>query len=64
MSLYGDGFKTMGSENEIICFCFGYTIKDIKDDVLKNGRSLILDKIMAEKKTGSCSCSLKNPKGR
>jgi hypothetical protein len=49
---------------DLICYCFGYTRRDIEQDVIKNGRSLILEKIAAEKKAGGCDCSTKNPKGR
>ena len=49
---------------EIICYCFGYSIEDIRDDVLKKGRSLIMERIAAEKKTGGCDCATKNPKRR
>ena len=47
-----------------ICYCFGYTTEDIKRDVIENGRSLIIEKIMAEKKAGGCDCAYKNPKGK
>ncbi|WP_035276250.1 bacterioferritin-associated ferredoxin [Desulforegula conservatrix] len=50
--------------NEKICFCFGYSRQDIIEDVLKNGSSSILERIMEEKKSGGCSCAIKNPKGR
>lgn len=51
-------------ENQI-CYCFGYSEEDITKDVLANkGRSLIMEKIMAEKKVGGCSCADKNPLGR
>jgi len=48
-----------------ICYCFGYSDEDIAKDVLANkGRSLIMEKIMAEKKIGGCSCGSKHPLGR
>jgi hypothetical protein len=49
---------------QAICYCFGYTKQDIEQDVIKNGRSLILEKISAAKKAGGCDCAAKNPKGR
>jgi hypothetical protein len=49
--------------SDLICYCFGYTRKDIKNDFTNNGRSLIMEKIMAEKKLGTCQCATKNPKG-
>ena len=51
-------------KDELICYCFGYTVGDIESDVLTNSRFLILDKIVAEKKAGGCNFSKKNPKGR
>lgn len=50
--------------DEQICYCFGYTVADIESDAIANSRSLILEKIVAEKKAGECNCSEKNPKGR
>ncbi len=49
---------------DLVCYCFGYTRNDIKADVMQNGRSLIMEKITAEKKSGGCECAVKNPKGR
>ncbi len=50
--------------DDLICYCFEYTKDDIEQDYIKNGRSLIMEKIAAEKKTGGCDCANKNPKGR
>ncbi len=50
--------------SEMVCYCFEYTREDIEQDVLKNGRSTITEKIIAEKKIGGCNCRTKNPKGR
>lgn len=40
-----------------ICYCFGYTEDDIKNDISSHGRSLILEQIVSAKKKGNCSCS-------
>lgn len=59
-SLKKDIFK----DEDIVCYCFGYTKKDIKEDYLNNkNRSTILEKIASEKKAGRCDCFHKNPKG-
>jgi hypothetical protein len=50
--------------DDLICYCFEYTREDISKDVKDHGRSLILEKIQAEKKLGNCRCAVKNPKGR
>lgn len=51
-------------ENRQICFCFGYSADDIRADLLVQGHSTILERILAEKKQGGCHCAEKNPKGR
>jgi hypothetical protein len=48
---------------EIICHCFNHTRGEIEADVRRNGRSLILEKIIDAKRLGSCRCAVKNPKG-
>lgn len=53
----------MMDPNELICYCFRYTRFDIENDVKQNGRSLILERIVAAKRLGACSCALLNPKG-
>ena len=50
--------------SDLICYCFRYTVEDIERDINESGRSLIMEKIMVEKKLGSCECATKNPKGR
>jgi hypothetical protein len=50
--------------DNLICYCFDYTKNDIEQDFIRNGRSLIMEKIAAEKKAGGCDCANKNPKRR
>lgn len=49
---------------EKICYCFNYTADDLEKDVRENGRSTIMERIMAESKQGNCDCENNNPKGR
>ena len=49
---------------DLICYCFEYTREDIQQDFIKHGRSVIMEKITAEKKMGSCQCRTKNPGGK
>jgi hypothetical protein len=51
-------------DDELVCYCFNYTKNQIIDDFVKNSRSIILEKIAAEKKSGGCDCAVKNPKKR
>ena len=54
---------TTGMDN-LICYCFEYSAEDIKQDFIRNGKSLIAEKIKAEKRFENCQCEAKNPKGR
>lgn len=56
--------KTDQQPDDLVCYCFGYTVGDIEQDLIRNGQSLILEKIAAEKRAGGCDCANKNPKGR
>ncbi|MEJ5357840.1 MAG: hypothetical protein WHT06_04135 [Desulfobacterales bacterium] len=51
------------SEAEMICFCFGYTRGAIAADFAANGRSRILEEILAAKRLGACRCAQANPRG-
>lgn len=51
-------------KGKLICYCFDYTDGDIERDVVAHGHSTIMERILAEKKSGGCQCSVKNPKGR
>ena len=48
---------------ETICHCFGHTAADIREDIRRNGRSTILEAIIAAKRFGHCRCRETNPKG-
>mgnify|MGYP001254131802 CR=1 FL=1 len=56
--------KNEFKDNDLVCYCFQYTRRQIEKDYTDNGRSIILERIMLEKKTGKCDCAQKNPKGR
>ena len=51
------------NDEDLVCYCFEYTKKDIENDFNKNDRSLIYEKIVFEKKSGKCNCASKNPSG-
>ena len=52
------------NDDDLVCYCFIHTKRDIENDYLKNNLSLILEKITLEKRMGKCNCAQKNPKGR
>jgi len=51
-------------DDDFVCYCFKYTKRDIKNDFIKNNRSLIYEKIAIDKKAGGCNCATENPKGK
>jgi hypothetical protein len=52
-------------EKNLICYCFGYSEEDIINDVVdNNGTSSILERILTEKKKGTCNCKYNHPEGR
>ncbi len=56
--------KAEFKDNDLVCYCFQFTKKQIEKDYIENGESTILKKIALAKKKGECDCVAKNPKGR
>lgn len=52
------------NDDDLVCYCFEYTKKDIENDFDENERSIIYEKIVSEKKAGGCNCASKNPSGK
>lgn len=51
-------------ETTFVCYCFQHSVTDIEQDVLRNGRSTIMEQITSASRQGRCQCAVKNPKGR
>lgn len=47
-----------------VCYCFGFTRKDIENEIAETGRSTVADRITTEVKAGNCACEVKNPSGK
>ena len=47
-----------------VCYCFGYTRKDIQKEITETGHSTVANRISAEVKAGNCACEVKNPTGK
>jgi hypothetical protein len=47
-----------------VCYCFGFTQKEIEDEIAETGRSTITEQISTEVKAGNCACEMKNPSGK
>ena len=50
---------------DLICYCFGFTARDITEDVIANeGRPLVLEEIASGKRQGVCRCEMLHPERR
>jgi hypothetical protein len=47
-----------------VCYCFGFTRKDIENEIAETGRSTVTDRIKAEVNAGNCACEVRNPSGK
>jgi len=47
-----------------VCYCFGFTRKDIENEIVETGRSTVAERISAEVNQGNCACEVKNPSGK
>lgn len=47
-----------------VCYCFGFTRKDIWDEIAETGRSTVAERVKAEVQAGNCACEVKNPSGK
>jgi hypothetical protein len=46
-----------------LCYCFAYSLADVRREVAQTGDSSIPDRIEAEIRSGRCDCERKNPSG-
>lgn len=49
--------------DELVCHCFGFTARDIEQDLDAHGRSTLIERIKATLTAGESQCAVKNPKG-
>ena len=57
------GFKET-SDPVTLCYCFGFTLADVRGQVAEEGRCDIPERIASEIQAGRCACEWKNPSGR
>ena len=50
-------------ESVPICYCFGYSMADVRRDLSTVGRTEIPATITNEVRSGHCACEVKNPQG-
>ena len=57
------GAKT-NTDPILVCYCFGFSRKDIEGEIAETGRATVAERISAEVKAGNCACEVKNPSGK
>lgn len=57
------GVKEPG-DNALLCYCFGVTRNDIREEIARTGNSTATSRIRSEVKAGHCGCEVKNPSGK
>ncbi|MBI1749508.1 MAG: copper chaperone Copz family protein [Acidobacteria bacterium] len=51
-------------DSSLVCYCFGVTRGNIRDEIQRTGKSSMAERIKAEVKAGHCACETKNPSGK
>ena len=46
-----------------LCYCFGYSVGDVRRDLAENGGALVPAAITREIRAGHCACEVRNPQG-
>ncbi len=46
-----------------VCYCFGVARRDIADEIQRNGKTTVAERIKAEVNADNCACEVKNPSG-
>jgi len=46
-----------------VCYCFGFSVADVRREIVETGRCTIPARIKAEVRAGQCSCEIRNPSG-
>jgi len=52
------------SDAALVCYCFGVTKGEIREEIQRTGKSTAPERIKAEVKADRCACELKNPSGK
>jgi hypothetical protein len=52
------------SASGLLCYCFGVTRGQVEEELRKDGKCTVLERIRAEVKAGNCACEWKNPSGK
>ena len=50
-------------EDSFVCYCYRHTIGSIRDDLLLDGQTDVVERVTTGTKAGSCACEIRNPQG-
>lgn len=50
-------------DDVFVCYCFRYTVRDIREEIEKSGSSAVVAAITAGIQAGQCACEIRNPDG-
>ena len=50
-------------EHAPVCYCFGFTLAMIREELGTTGKSTVVQRIAAEMKSDFCACEIRNPQG-
>ena len=55
--------KEPESDDVLICYCFQHTPGEIRQDIVRTGKTIVVDDINAGIRAGQCACDWRNPQG-
>ena len=55
--------KEPGDPTVPVCYCFGWTPKQIREKIAHTGQSPAVEQIVAQVKADNCYCEMTNPQG-
>lgn len=53
-----------GADPVPVCYCFGITREEIRNEIRATGKCTAPERIKSEVQSGRCACEVKNPSGR
>lgn len=55
--------KHRQDDQTLVCYCFQHTVKDIRTEIERTGKSAVVERITAGIRAGQCACDIRNPQG-
>lgn len=49
--------------DRVLCYCFGENERDIREEIVRDGRSQAAERVRAHIQAGCCACEIRNPRG-